>query len=54
MAHLSEDKLLMSQSLVDFVLIKNVSIISMTVLVVAATVWASVLVARKEGLLAAA
>ena len=46
--------LLMSQSLVDFVLIKNVSIISMTVLVVAATVWASVLVARKEGLLAAA
>lgn len=46
--------LLMSQSLVDFVLIKNISVISMTVLVVAATVWASVLVARKEGLLAAA
>ena len=44
--------LLESQSLVDFVLIKNISIISMTGLVVAVTVCASVLVARKEGLLA--
>lgn len=43
--------LLESQSLVNFVLIKNITIISMTVLVVAATVEASVLVARKEGLL---
>jgi hypothetical protein len=46
--------LLESQSTVNFVLIKNLSVISMTVLVVAATVQASVLVARKEGLLVAA
>jgi uncharacterized membrane protein len=46
--------LLQSQSLVNFVLIKNISLISMTILAVAATVGASVLVARKEGLLAAA
>lgn len=46
--------LLQSQSLVNFVLIKNISIISMTVLAVVATVWASVLVARKEGLFAVA
>jgi hypothetical protein len=46
--------LLESQSVVNFVLIKNISVISMTVLVVAATVQASVLVARKEGLLVTA
>jgi hypothetical protein len=46
--------LLQSQSVVNFVLIKNISVISMTVLVVAATVQASVLVARKEGLLVTA
>jgi hypothetical protein len=46
--------LLESQSTVNFVLIKNLSVITMTVLVVAATVQASVLVARKEGLLVTA
>ena len=43
--------LLQTQSLVDFVLIKNISIISMTALAVVVTVWASVVVARREGLL---
>lgn len=46
--------LLQSQSLVDFVMIKNVCVVSMTLLAVVATVWASVQVARKEGLLAVA
>jgi len=46
--------LLQSQSLVDFVLIKNISVISMTLLAVVVTIWASMLVARKEGLLATA
>jgi intracellular septation protein A len=45
--------MLESQSLVDFVVIKSVAIVSLTVVSVAVTVWASVLVARKEGLLAA-
>jgi hypothetical protein len=44
--------MLRSQSLVDFVLIKNIAIISSTVVAVALTVWASLVVARKEGLLA--
>ncbi len=46
--------LLESQSLVDFVLIKNVTVISVTVLGVIVTVWSSISVARKEGLLATA
>lgn len=46
--------LLESQSLVNFVLIKNISMISMTVLAVAITVRASMLVLRKENLLAVA
>ena len=46
--------LLQTQSMVDFVLIKNISIISMTALAVVATVCASMLVARREGLLAPA
>jgi intracellular septation protein A len=45
--------LLQSQSLVTFVLVKNISMISMTLLSVAVTVSAAVLVARKEGLLPA-
>ena len=44
--------LLLSQSLVDFVLIKNIMVISVTVFAVAITVWASKKVARKEGLIA--
>jgi hypothetical protein len=44
--------LLQSQSLVDFVLIKNVAVISLTGAAVVVTVWASLTVARKEGLLA--
>jgi hypothetical protein len=43
--------LLQSQSIADFVLIKNITILAMTVLAVAITVRASVVVARKEGLL---
>lgn len=46
--------LLQSQSLVDFVLIKNIAMISLTVGGVAVTVWAATLVARKESLLATA
>jgi hypothetical protein len=46
--------LLESQSLVTFVLIKNIVIISMTVSGVIVTVTASAYVARKEGLLAVA
>lgn len=45
--------LLESQSLVSFVMIKNISLISMTAVAVVATVAASTLVARKEGLLPA-
>jgi intracellular septation protein A len=45
--------LLESQPLVTFVLIKNISMISMTLLAVVATVSAAVVVARKEGLLPA-
>lgn len=44
--------LLQTQSVVDFVLFKNLIIISLTVLAVAATVYASAVVARREGLLA--
>jgi intracellular septation protein A len=44
--------LLQSQSLVDFVLIKNIAVISLTGAAVVVTVWASLTVARKEGLLA--
>ena len=43
--------LLESQSLVTFVLVKNITTISLTILAVVATVLAAVLVARKEGLL---
>ncbi len=43
--------LLLSQSLVDFVLIKNIMVVSLTVLAVAVTVWAATLVARSEGLI---
>jgi intracellular septation protein A len=43
--------LLESQSLLDFVLIKNILVISLTVLAVSVTVWASTYVARKEGLI---
>jgi intracellular septation protein A len=43
--------LLQSQSLVDFVLIKNIAVISLTGAAVVVTVWASLTVARKEGLL---
>ena len=46
--------LLQSQSLVNFVLIKNASIITVTATATAVTVWASTAVARKEGLLSAA
>jgi intracellular septation protein A len=45
--------LLESQSLVTFVLLKNISMIAMTLLTVTATVSAAVIVARKEGLLPA-
>jgi hypothetical protein len=45
--------LLLSQSVVDFVLIKNAVVISITSLSTAATIWLSVQVARREGLLAA-
>ncbi len=45
--------LLESQSLVTFVLVKNITLISMTLLATIATVAASTLVARKEGLLPA-
>jgi hypothetical protein len=45
--------LLESQSLVTFVLVKNITLISLTVLATAATVGAAVMVARKEGLLPA-
>lgn len=44
--------LLESQSMVNFVLIKNVTTLSLTALTVVATVWAAVVVARKEGLFA--
>ena len=44
--------LLLSQSLVSFVLLKNVAMLSLTAVGVAVTVAAAVLVARKEGLLA--
>lgn len=43
--------LLMSQSMVDFVLLKNAAMAGLTVLGVAVTVAAAFLVARKEGLL---
>jgi intracellular septation protein A len=43
--------LLESQSLIDFVLIKNLLVITLTVLAVTVTVWASTHVARKEGLM---
>jgi hypothetical protein len=43
--------LLESQSLLDFVLIKNILVISLTVLAVSVTVWASTCVVRKEGLI---
>jgi hypothetical protein len=46
--------LLESQSLVNFVLIKNIMVIALTLLAVVVTVWASITVARKEGLLATA
>jgi hypothetical protein len=36
---------------VDFVLIKNIAVISLTGAAVVVTVWASLTVARKEGLL---
>jgi hypothetical protein len=42
--------LLESQSLMTFVLVKNITLISMTLLATVATIAASVLVARKEGL----
>ena len=44
--------LLLSQSLVSFVLIKDIMVISVTVLAVAITVWAATHVARSEGLIA--
>ncbi len=43
--------LLRSQSLVDFVLIKSILVISLTVLAVGVTIWSSTYVARKEGLI---
>lgn len=43
--------LLQSQSLMDFVLIKNILVVSLTVLAVSVTVWLSTNVARKEGLM---
>ncbi len=43
--------LLQSQSLVDFVLIKNIVVISLTVCAVGVTVRASMYVARREGLM---
>lgn len=43
--------LLESQSLLDFVLIKNILVISVTGLAVGVTVWASTHVARQEGLI---
>lgn len=43
--------LLQSQSLVDFVLIKNIVVISLTVCAVGVTVRASTYVARREGLM---
>jgi intracellular septation protein A len=46
--------LLQSQSLANFVMIKNIAILAMTVVAIAISVWASVVVARKEGLLAPA
>ena len=45
--------LLESQSMMTFVLVKNITLISMTLLATAATVAASAVVARKEGLLPA-
>jgi hypothetical protein len=44
--------LLESQSLVNFVLIKNIMVIALTLLAVVITVWASIRVGREEGLLA--
>ncbi len=46
--------LLQSQSLVDFVLIKNIVVISLTVCAVGVTVRASMYVARREGLMGTA
>ena len=46
--------LLQSQSLVDFVLIKNIVVVSLTVCAVGVTVRASTYVARREGLMAPA
>jgi uncharacterized membrane protein len=45
--------LLLSQSLHTFVLVKGISVLSLTVLTVAVTIAASTMVARKEGLLGA-
>jgi hypothetical protein len=44
--------LLQSQSLVDFVVIKTIAISALTVLGAAATIWATVLTARDEGMFA--
>jgi hypothetical protein len=46
--------LLESQSLMNFVLIKNVAVLSLTALSVLTTVLVSVAVARREGLFATA
>ena len=46
--------LLQSQSLVDFVLIKNIVVVSLTVCAVGVTIRASTYVARREGLMAPA
>ena len=46
--------LLESQSVVDFVVIKNATVTTITVLGVAATIWLSMVVARQEGMLAPA
>jgi intracellular septation protein A len=46
--------LLQSQSMANFVMIKNVTILAMTVVAIAISVWASTSVARKEGLFATA
>jgi hypothetical protein len=43
--------LLESQSIVDFVLLKNIAILTITTLTVAATIWLSAAVAAKEGIL---
>jgi hypothetical protein len=43
--------LLQSQSLVDFVLIKNILVVTVTLVAVTVTIWASTYVARKEGLI---